>query len=214
MVSIGIVKRNRRERMKMNDKMYEELKRALFMRGIKTIEDVLGYEIDAEEEPDTTDNRLDAALGEATEEEITELYNKYCLKRTEENTMKWTEIITRFTDESEGILYVDGYMTDDQDEEGTVIAKININTYEVIYVDVDAQTDTYVQQEIEDAIERLKQRNNYIAEERKPKIIIEVKDGMVQAVYSDIEDMEIIINDKDTIPEEDCEFVDGMTQIY
>ena len=46
------------------------------------------------------------------------------------------------------------------------------------------------------------------------KIIIEVKDGMVQAVFSDTEDVEIVINDLDSIPEEDCEFVNGMIQIY
>lgn len=49
----------------------------------------------------------------------------------------------------------------------------------------------------------------------KHKIIIEVKGGLVQAVYSTDADDEVVINDLDTIPPEDCEPVSkAMQQIY
>lgn len=43
----------------------------------------------------------------------------------------FTEV--RCTFEDEGIWYVDAWQTDDADEEGIVVAKINEKTYEVTY---------------------------------------------------------------------------------
>lgn len=49
----------------------------------------------------------------------------------------------------------------------------------------------------------------------KHKIIIEVEGGLVQAVYSTNADDEVIINDLDVIPPEDCEPISkAMQQIY
>ena len=49
----------------------------------------------------------------------------------------------------------------------------------------------------------------------KHKIIIEVEGGLVQAVYSTNADDEVIINDLDAMPPEDCEPISkAMQQIY
>jgi hypothetical protein len=62
----------------MTREMYEELKSEIFMGGLETVEDVLNYEINPEEDDDTIDRRLDMALEEMSEDEVLKLYNKYC----------------------------------------------------------------------------------------------------------------------------------------
>jgi hypothetical protein len=64
--------------MKNKKEMYEELKREVFMNGLEAIEDLLGYEINPEEDKDVTDRRLDMALEGMSEDEFLEFYNKYC----------------------------------------------------------------------------------------------------------------------------------------
>ena len=51
-------------------------------------------------------------------------------------------------------------------------------------------------------------------ENKTTKIIIEVKDGLVQSVYSNNAEVDIVINDLDSIPEEDCASTEGLNQIY
>ena len=53
-----------------------------------------------------------------------------------------------FFDEEERCVYVDGWRTDYGDEEGTVIAKVFVDTKEVEYLIEDGKTDSYVQEEI------------------------------------------------------------------
>lgn len=61
---------------------------------------------------------------------------------------KWSEIRIDFFDEEEKKWSVDAWETDDDNEEGSVIAKIDLYTGTVEYLDADAKTDAYVQEEI------------------------------------------------------------------
>lgn len=61
---------------------------------------------------------------------------------------KWSEIRIDFFDEEEKKWSVDAWETDDDNEEGSVIAKIDLYTGTVEYLDVDAKTDEYAQEEI------------------------------------------------------------------
>ena len=65
---------------------------------------------------------------------------------------KWAEIRCDFVDEIEGKIYIDGWFTMDYDEDGEVIAKINIETKNVEYLDEDAEFDDYAQEVIKNAI--------------------------------------------------------------
>jgi hypothetical protein len=67
----------------------------------------------------------------------------------------WSEIRNDFLDEDEGKFYIDAYLTDDDNEEGKVIAKVNINTLEVEYLDDRARTDSYAQEMINEILEDL-----------------------------------------------------------
>lgn len=69
---------------------------------------------------------------------------------------KWSEIRINFFDEEEKKWFVDAWTTDNDNEEGTVIAKINLDTGTVEYLDENAKTDEYVQEEIEDFMEEQK----------------------------------------------------------
>lgn len=60
---------------------------------------------------------------------------------------KWSEIRIDFLD-TEKKWSVDAWKTDDDNEEGSVIAKIDLYTGTVEYLDVDAKTDEYAQEEI------------------------------------------------------------------
>lgn len=62
----------------MTEKMYEELKNAIWDNGVEAIDDFLGYEHDVEEDKDTIENRMDEVLDQMPEEEAMEFYNKYC----------------------------------------------------------------------------------------------------------------------------------------
>ena len=47
----------------------------------------------------------------------------------------WAEIRCDFVDEKEGVAYIDAWYTTDDNEDGMVIAKVNIETKKVEYVD-------------------------------------------------------------------------------
>lgn len=61
---------------------------------------------------------------------------------------KYNEIRINFFDEDEKKWFVDAWKTDDDCEEGSVIAKIDLYTGTVEYLDADAKTDEYAQEEI------------------------------------------------------------------
>lgn len=67
---------------------------------------------------------------------------------------KWAEVKSDYFDEDENIWCVDAWLTDDGNEEGKVIAKVNPNTKTVEYLDVDARYDDYAQEVISEVITR------------------------------------------------------------
>lgn len=72
----------------------------------------------------------------------------------EDNTMsKWSEIRCDFFDEEEEKYFVDAWKTDDDNEEGTVIAKLDLADGTVEYLDEDAKTDEYAQEVIKEMLE-------------------------------------------------------------
>ena len=67
----------------------------------------------------------------------------------------WSEIRDNFIDEEENVLCIDAWKTDRDDEEGTVIAKIHLDTKEVTYLDETARKDSYAQEVINEALDFL-----------------------------------------------------------
>lgn len=63
---------------------------------------------------------------------------------------KWLEI--RAEHYEDGKLFIDAWQTDDDTEEGSVIAKIDINTKEIVYLDKDAKIDEYAQEIISSSL--------------------------------------------------------------
>lgn len=68
---------------------------------------------------------------------------------------KWAEIRNDFVCEDSHNIYIDAWLTDDDNEEGTVIARIIADTKEIEYFDDDARTDDYAQEVIREAIENI-----------------------------------------------------------
>jgi hypothetical protein len=63
----------------------------------------------------------------------------------------WGEIRSNFVDkglDSDAITYIDAWQTPDDNEEGTVIATVNMRTGETKYIDVRAKKDNYAQEVI------------------------------------------------------------------
>ena len=65
---------------------------------------------------------------------------------------KYAEIRCDFYDNEEEKWFVDAWFTDDDNEEGTVIAKVNYKTKEVEYLDNDAKTDSLAQEVINETL--------------------------------------------------------------
>jgi len=78
-------------------------------------------------------------------EEMWEQFNSL----NENNTNIWGEIRSDFR-EDDIILYIDAWLTDDDNEEGKVIVKVNVRTKEVEYLDNRARTDSYAQEIIQE----------------------------------------------------------------
>jgi hypothetical protein len=62
----------------------------------------------------------------------------------------WGEIRSDFQDGD--IVYIDAFLTDDDNEEGKVIAKVNVRTKEVEYLDDRAKTDENAQEIIDEVL--------------------------------------------------------------
>lgn len=73
---------------------------------------------------------------------------------------KYAEIRCDFFDEEEEKWFVDAWLTDDGNEEGMVIAKIDLTAKTVEYIAEDAKTDEYAQTIIQEFLE-----NGYILTE-------------------------------------------------
>lgn len=67
----------------------------------------------------------------------------------------WAEIRSDFIDERENKVYIDAWFTMDDSEEGEIIAKIDLDTKEVEYLDDSAMTDAYAQEVIQSVIAAL-----------------------------------------------------------
>ena len=65
---------------------------------------------------------------------------------------KYAEVRSDFYDEEEEKQFVDAWMNDDDNKEGTVIAKIDLATGEIEYLDEDARTDEYAQEVISEVL--------------------------------------------------------------
>ena len=65
----------------------------------------------------------------------------------------WGEIRNDFIDEDNGIATIDAWLTEDDMEQGTVIAYVDINTGEVEYKDDRAKTDAYAQEVIQELLD-------------------------------------------------------------
>lgn len=65
---------------------------------------------------------------------------------------KWTEIRNDFVCEDSHKVYIDAWLTEDDNEEGTVIARIDMDTKNIEYFDDDAKTDDYAQEIIKETI--------------------------------------------------------------
>ena len=68
---------------------------------------------------------------------------------------KYAEIRNDFYDEEEKNVYIDAWLTEDENKEGVVIAKVNYKTKEVKYLDNDAKTDEYAQKIINETLKEI-----------------------------------------------------------
>ena len=66
---------------------------------------------------------------------------------------KYTEVESDFFDEIKERQTVDAWVTNDYNEEGTVIAEIDLAEKQVYYIDPDAKFDNYAQEVIKEVIE-------------------------------------------------------------
>lgn len=65
---------------------------------------------------------------------------------------KWAEIRNDFVCEDSRHIYIDAWFTEDDNEEGIVIARINMDTKNIEYFDDDARTDEYAQEVINETL--------------------------------------------------------------
>jgi hypothetical protein len=68
---------------------------------------------------------------------------------------KYGEIRNDFYDEEEKKVYIDAWFTEDDNEEGVVIAKVNYRTKAIEYIDNDARTDEYAQEIINETLKEI-----------------------------------------------------------
>ena len=81
----------------------------------------------------------------------------------------WKHIISDYSEEN--LMYIDGYLTDDADEAGQVIAIINTDTYDIEYKDKRAEDDINVQDALKAIINDL----------------IDVKEKMIEDLIEEIQ---------------------------
>lgn len=118
------------------DAVIEELKKDFNTGDYTVIEEILFY---------VPKNILLHSLSEERWKEF-----NFNVSKTKSN---WSEIHDDFEDE--GFIYVDAWTTADDDEAGNIIAKINVQTKEVIYLDERARTDEFAQEVIQERLKSL-----------------------------------------------------------
>jgi len=73
---------------------------------------------------------------------------------------KYAEVRGNHFDDIEQVQMIDAWLTDDDNEEGSVIAKVHLDTKTVDYIDPDARYDEYAQEVINEVLE-----NGYVLTE-------------------------------------------------
>ena len=68
---------------------------------------------------------------------------------------KWAEIRNDFVCEDSHKIYIDAWLTEDDSEEGIVIARIDMNTKNIEYFDDDAKTDDYAQEVVNETLSEI-----------------------------------------------------------
>lgn len=99
------------------------------------------------------------------------------------NKSIWSEVKADFTDEETGITSVDAYLTDDENEGGTVIATID-DKGNVTYNDVRAKGDTYAQEIIQEAMRKIEDERH------------DVVDKVIEALKKDFENGDYTVIDE------------------
>lgn len=72
------------KKREIDEKIYEEIKNAVWIEGIEAIDDLLGYEHNINEDSAVTESRMDEVLDQMPKEEIMLFYEKYCNKEQNE----------------------------------------------------------------------------------------------------------------------------------
>ena len=126
--------------------------------SVREAESLLGYISELIEAIDVENEEIGNFIDEGYTDFVQPLVDlvEAAKKEPNENNSKWAEVLNDFADLEEGKSYIDAWLTDDPNEDGQVIAKIDIKTLEVEYLDEDAKTDPYAQDIIAEAIEMLK----------------------------------------------------------
>ena len=71
-----------------NDKNYEKLSSALFMKGHSAIEDFLGYDYPDDEDKNVTENRIREVYEQMPEDVFSDFYKKYVCNEIKEDNME------------------------------------------------------------------------------------------------------------------------------
>lgn len=113
----------------------------------------------------------------------------------------WREIRTTHVDEETGVTYVDGYKTDDDNEQGTVIATID-DKGNTTYLDERAKSDEYAQEVIQEAMREIEDERHKLVD----KVIERLKQDFLEEDYTVID--EILLHNvpmsvlRNSLPEE------------
>ena len=73
----------------------------------------------------------------------------------------WSEVRNYYYDDEESLTYIEGWLTDDENETGTVLAKVSDNK-EVIYLDERAKTDEQAQEAIREVLFGLDEAEEFL----------------------------------------------------
>jgi len=122
-------------------------------------------------------------------------------KKSKKAKSIWNEIRTNYTEDETNITYVDAWLSDDDDENGTSIATID-DKGNVTYIDERAKSDKYAQEEIQAAVQRIEDARHELVD----KVIERLKKDFLEEDYTVID--EILVHNvstevlKNSLPEE------------
>lgn len=102
--------------------------------------------------------------GETEYECLEWAYDKYSnsmCKENEKTDCHWSEIRNNYVDD-DNICYIDAWMTCDDNEEGTVVAYVDMNTAKVIFRNPLAIHDTMVREAIAEVVDIVKKKKKFL----------------------------------------------------